>query len=225
MKRVRSEEEEVVVVLVDWVALFHVESILIILHPYLSTADVIHLSCVNKKMNTTWINDERRLSVLQMRKRVHDFTGRLYNVRNPLIYMKKAVLKALALPKPGSKRFTCWKCKTSKSMIHLVTIRQLFPYTTCVECAKKKMEETHLCGSTYLAIEWYLKRVLVPIGVSLYNLEIWFRQNKSVLQEFMEEHRKAFFFNAHYWSYYTPVKFVVPLIERAQQEVLNAVHI
>lgn len=225
MKRLRTEDEEKEepLPLIDWTRLFHMDGILVVLQRYLSTADLIHLSCVNKRMNTTWINSDRRLQIFDMRRRVHQLTGRLYGARsNPVLFMKKACRKASGLPAKGAKKFTCWKCKHSKSMTHFVTKRDLFPFATCVECAKKKMEETHLCGSTYFAIEWYLKKVLVPIGIPVYYLEIWLRENKSVLEKTMEMHLKAFYFNEHYWSYYTPIEVVRPLMERAQQEILIA---
>lgn len=225
MKRIRAEEEEEELTTVDWTRLFHIDCILVVLQRYLSTPDLIHLSCVNKWMNTTWINNDRRLRILNMRERVHQLTGRLYGARtNPVLFMKKACRKASGLPVKGAKKFTCWKCKHSKSMSHFVTKRDLFPFATCVECAKKKMEETHLCGSTYFAIEWYMKKVLVPIGIPVYYLEIWLRENKSVLEATMVTNVKAFFFNEHYWSYYTPIEVVLPLIERAQQEIMTAIN-
>lgn len=223
MKRLRAEEQEEKEEEVDWTRLFHMEGILMILQRYLSTTDLIHLSCVNKRMNTTWINDERRLSVLGMHRRIFQVTGRQYNRRsNPLLFTKKACRKASELPNKGAKKFTCWKCKHNKGISHLVSDRTLFPFITCVECAKKRMEETHLCGSTYFAIEWYMKKVLIPLGISPYYLEIWLRENKPMLEKTMEMHLKVFFFNKHYWSYYTPIEAVLPLVERAQQEISNA---
>jgi hypothetical protein len=95
MKRSRSATTLIAVtdvestVAVDWPSLFHMESILEILQRYLSTSDLIRgISCLNKRMNTTWINCERRLSVLNMRERVHQMTGRLYKARNPILYEK-----------------------------------------------------------------------------------------------------------------------------------------
>jgi transcription elongation factor Elf1 len=145
MKRARLEEEEEEQSYIDWTRLFHIESILLVLHPYLSTTDLIHLSCVNKHMNTSWINNERRLSVLNMRERIQDMTGRVYNVKNPVRCIKSAYLKALKPVKleKGKWRFTCWRCQNQYSIrLSLVTHRD-FKARTCLECAKRIFHKNH----------------------------------------------------------------------------------
>ena len=139
MKRLREvEEEQEEQSYIDWTRLFHIESILLVLHPYLSTTDLIRLSCVNKYMNTGWINNERRLSVLNMRERIADMTGRIYNVKNPIRCIKSAYLKAQTPVKlaKGKSTFTCWQCQKRKSIRLYLVDRELFEARTCLKCAK-----------------------------------------------------------------------------------------
>jgi transcription elongation factor Elf1 len=147
MKRIRENDEQEGVI-VDWSSLLHMECILVVLHPYLSTVDLIHLSCVNKRMNTTWINNERRLSVLQMRDRILKLTGRKYEVKNPLLFVKKAAIKALkCYPPPAmqglKKTFKCIRCNAAKTIATLAMDRVLFPYATCGSCAESGMEKRY----------------------------------------------------------------------------------
>lgn len=141
MKRARLEEEEreqEEQSSIDWTRIFNMESILLVLHPYLSTPDLIYLSCVNKHMNTSWINNERRLSVLHMRERIRDMTGRVYHVKNPVRCIKSAYLNAQEPVKlaKGKSTFTCWQCQKKKSIrLHLVS-HDLFKARTCLTCAQ-----------------------------------------------------------------------------------------
>lgn len=168
MKRLRSdhEEDQEKKEKVDWQRLFHMECILAILHPYLSTSDLIHLSCVNKCMNTTWINNERRLSVLQMRNRVLDATGRKYNVRNPLLYLKRALKKACAAPKQGAKKFKCWVCKRPKLIKYLAIDRHRWLASTCIGCAKQSMDKHY----------FYVAHSDSIYNVIFYSTNLWFNQ-------------------------------------------------
>lgn len=142
MKRGRCDEEEQSLEVKDWVRLFHIESILAVLHPYLSTRTLIRLSCVNKRMNTTWINNERRLGVLNMRNRIFVIRGRYYK-RNPLTFVKKASLKACSPPAPGEGVFKCWECNGLRSIYNLFDQR-IFKHTTCNECAKGLFRKTYV---------------------------------------------------------------------------------
>jgi hypothetical protein len=183
MKRVRSEqEEEDEDKKIDWQRLFHMECILSVLHPYLSTADLIHLSCVNKCMNTTWINNERRLSVLGMRDRVLLATGRKYNVRNPLLFLKKALYKACAAPEKDAKRFKCWECKRPKLMKWLAIDRERWPASTCIECAKESMDK-HYFNLPYSDSIYYC---------ILYSTRLWYTSKvRAIFDEWYEKEKDA----------------------------------
>lgn len=146
MKRSRtsSEEEEQAVVVVDWPSLFHMESILMVLQQYLPTSALIWLSCVNKRMNTTWISDERRLGVLHMKERILEITGREYKVKNPVKSIRKACLKSVNEPEEGAKKFYCWVCHKQRSVLCLALQRKRWPCATCLECAKNGMEGNYV---------------------------------------------------------------------------------
>lgn len=230
MKRSRSaatlivddiESTTTAVVTVDWPSLFHMESILEILQRYLSTRDLIlGLSCLNKRMNTTWINCERRLSVLDMRERVHQMTGRLYKARNPILFMKKAIAESRRLPKAGARRFRCWECSASKNVTRLVCDRVRFPCATCFSCACAKMERHNVyvsdgwIGRNYVESELTLEHRFAPREVSN-----WCSRNKDTMQRLVEEHR--FFLTLHFYHTvaYVPRVAFAPLIEKARREL------
>lgn len=154
MKRGRCDEEEQSLEVKDWVALFHIESILATLNPYLSTCTLIRLSCVNKRMNTTWINNERRLSVLNMRNRIFVIRGRHYK-RNPLTFIKKASLKACSPPVPGEELFTCWECDKRESVTYELMDQRVCKLATCYSCAQKYVEKGYIL---YSDLFWKLWR-------------------------------------------------------------------
>lgn len=151
MKRGRCDEESQNSEFKDWVGLFHIESILAALNPYLSTRTLIRLSCVNKRMNTTWINNERRLGVLNMRNRIFVIRGRHYK-KNPLIFIKKASLKACS--PPGKWSFKCWECDRTESVTYELMDQRVCKLATCYSCAKKYFEKNYILYSRIFWVLW-----------------------------------------------------------------------
>lgn len=193
---------------VDWLSLFHIESVLFILHRYLSTPDLIHLSCVNKRMNTTWINNERRLSVLGMRNRVYELTGRKYK-GNPLVYIKKASLKART-PVPIGTQFKCWKCRKDRLIFADQTY---FKHKTCPGCAETIIRKHNIEGMDN--IYWCLFRELPKLRGGLID---WFKKSKSRIKAHVEPYE--FYVDYMNWvGHYIPESALKEVIEWAKNEL------
>lgn len=221
MKRLREEEEEEEEEKeVDWQRIFHWECILVVLHPYLSTSDLIHLSCVNKNMYTTWINNERRLSVLQMRNRVFRATGRKYNVKNPLLFLKKAFKKACAISKTGGKKkFKCWVCNRTRSVTYLAMDRERWPASTCDGCARNTMQKHYVRIDNVKDIYWYiygrlnLWEKIQPRSV----FDEWYRDEYANLEKIMYAQHFYVRVIAHESLSYLHKSFIAPFVERARE--------
>jgi hypothetical protein len=199
------------------------ECILVVLHPYLSTVDLIRLSCVNKRMNTTWINNERRLSVLQMRKRILKLTGRKYEVKNPLLFVKKAAIKALKCYPGLKKTFNCFRCKAVKTIATLTMDRVLFPYATCGSCAQIIMEKTHeRCYSENHSIA-ILMRYFQQYSVD-YDIARRWCWNLTGKPEFQFEFRKQFIYltiSQYYTVAFVPKSFFQSIVEQGLRELIH----
>lgn len=225
MKRLREEEEEEVVVeFVDWIRLFHIESILMVLHPYLSIQDLIHLSQTNKNMNTTWINNERRLSVLGMRERVFVLLGRSYNVKNPVLCVKKLAIKSLRAPAPDARTFKCWYCSREKRREFLATNRQRWKYATCRACAIESLGKhyVHPCGLErfyyYIMQKYRNGGGAITFGnIALY--DTWFDQKKEDLTNLISQHGIDIQIDIHTTCRVLNKSYMVPFIEEVQKNV------
>jgi hypothetical protein len=225
MKRIRENDEQEGVAY-DWPSLLHMECILVVLHPYLSTVDLIHLSCVNKRMNTTWINNKRRLSVLQMRDRLHKLTGRKYEKKNPLLFAKMAAIKALKCsPTIGGlkKTFKCFRCNNVKTIATFTMDRVLFPYATCHVCAQLEMRKNYercynLIDSTFC----FLMRDLKQHSIDEPTASVWctnFLKKPDVLSE-LEKNRVCLKFGDYCFDYYIHKSFLQSIVEQGLRELM-----
>lgn len=211
MKRQRHENPDANDLLdVGWVWLFHMESILIVLHPYLTTKDLISLSSVNKIMNTTWINNERRLSVLCMRDRVFELTNRRYNVKNPLLHIKREVVKAL-VPRHI---FKCWRCMKKRK--HLAD-QTYFRLATCTRCAETYLRKHNVQGID--GVYNYLYRNCTDSVKPQFS--IWFNNLRDKLEPRLLQYQFTFVYSSKWKKAYIPKKAIEIVVLQLQEETLN----
>lgn len=183
MKRVRDEEDDQSDdehPALDWLRLFHDRCILMVLAPYLSLADIVHLSCVNKKMYYEWVHHEERVDVLQLRQRIRDLTGRNYTKKLPLQILRREALKARApIWTTAGTKFVCFWCQRSCTTMKLGN-RDYFPYATCERCifSEHKFRDVW----TYCPADWIEEQVNKRI--SLGSLYRWPQEMRDVAQAF-----------------------------------------
>lgn len=222
MKRSRSssnseEQQDQLLVgaaVVDRPSLFHMESILMVLQRYLPTSALIWLSCVNKRMNTTWISDERRLGVLHMKERILELTGREYKVKNPVKSIRKACLKSVNEPEEGAKKFYCWICRKPRSVKKLTLKRKQWPCATCLECAKKSMKRNYVeMDDVFYHVE--NKSYGPGWNERLYNE--WLSSNRERITSMIRQQAFMVFFNTYNLKRYVHLSHIEPFIDEAQK--------
>lgn len=224
MKRVRSDEEkEEAAAAVDWTRLFHMECILSVLHPHLSTPDLIRLSLVNKTMSTTWINNERRLSVLNMRERIFRLLGRRYNVKNPIASVKRLAAKSRVSPKFGAKRFKCWRCNSCRTVNNLVTNRERWKYATCLTCAHLSMTKHYVNVKNVTDLYWHIigQSGLLRKGRRT-QFDRWYRKETQNLQKILDTQCFDMHFSSTDMRSYIHKSFIKPFMDDAVANCCSA---